>query len=58
MIAITQARHIELLQSERDHTRRELRKAFGFYAMYCGDPSVKVILPEYLVEPVDIKKEH
>lgn len=57
-IAITQTRHLELLQAERDHARRELRKVFGFTAMYCGDPSVKVILPEYLVEPVDIKKEH
>ena len=45
MIAITQTRHLELLQAERDHARRELRKVFGFTAMYCGDPSVKVILP-------------
>ena len=42
MIAITQTRHLELLQAERDHARRELRKVFGFTAMYCGDPSVKV----------------
>ena len=46
MIAITQARHLELLQAERDHARRELRKVFGFTAMYCGDPSAK----DYIVE--------
>lgn len=55
---ITVFRHLELLQKEKDPSRRAMRKTFAFATMYgsntAGDMDAEILMPAYLVEQSDL----